>query len=126
MSSGGEPDDTPPRPKPQPIQRPKGAGKGDGAGSPPPDPCNIVENTIVNSPDRTVLRTVRVNDVLSVRLSPGPPIQLLVETSAGAVLGSLTSASVPQLVNCIGSGFSYSAIVTSIQGGVCNVQIQPT
>jgi hypothetical protein len=80
---------------------------------------------MVNSPDRTVLATVRVGDALDVHYEQGPPKQLLVRTANGAILGSLTSPSLPQIIQCSAQGYQYAAVITGIQGGMCNVQIQP-
>lgn len=126
MSSGDKYPDTSPRPAPKPI-KPLGA-KGAGGGQPlPPDsPCNVVELTVVNSPNRTVVTTIRVNDVLEVRYVPGPPKQLIVVTGGNAILGSLTPPSMAQLIACItAQGVNYEAVVLGIQGGRVDVQVQP-
>jgi hypothetical protein len=122
MSSGGDPDDSP-RPPAKPVPRRDGGPSG--GGNPPPGPCNIVVDTTVNSPDRAVLATLRPGDVLNVEYRQGPPIQLIARTANGAVLGSLTPPSLPQIVQCSREGYQYSAVVIEIRGGACSVQIQP-
>ena len=125
MSSGGRDDDGPVRPTPKAV-KPKtgkgseGGGTGGGAGA-----CNIIERTKINSPDPTVKSTLRVNDVLGVVYDPGPPKRLLVRTSAGSTLGSITSPSMPQLIQCIINGYEYEAIVLGLTGGMVEVQVQP-
>jgi hypothetical protein len=89
-SGGGGGNDDTWRPTSKPVPRPKG-GAGDGEREPPPDPCNITENTTLNSPDRTVLASLRVGDMLTVVFQPGPPRRLVAEQSPGVVAGSITS-----------------------------------
>ena len=121
MSSGG-PDDPNPRPPAKPVAPKK---KGGGGGSGGSDQCNIVERTNINSPDRTVKATLRTNDVLEVEYVAGPPKKLLVKTASGATLGSITSASMAQIIQCILAGYAYEAIVLAISGGLIEVQVQP-
>lgn len=122
MSSGGGGggDDDSPRPARRPVKPKKGADTG-GAG----DPCNIIERTKVNSPDRTVAATLRRDDVLTVEYDAGPPKRLIVRAASGSVLGSITSPSMPQLIQCIIGGYGYEAVVISIAGGMIEVQVQP-
>lgn len=124
VSSGDNDTGKSPRPPSKPVKPPPAAG--DGEGGPQIDPvCNIVERTLVNSPSRAVAATIRVGDTLSVLYSAGPPKQLLVETSGGATLGSLTPSSLAQLIQCILAGVQYEASVQSIQGGRIEVQVEP-
>ena len=124
--NGGGNDDTPLRPAARPVPvAPKAGGDGDGGGASAGSQCHIVERTKVNSPDPTVRATLRSGDVLSLEYDPGPPKRLLVRTSSGAILGSITSPSMPQLIQCIGAGFAYDVVVLSILGGLIEVQVQP-
>jgi len=125
MSSGGPEDDGPVRPAPKAVKPKTGKsseGGGTGAGS---GACNIIERTKINSPDPTVRATLRQNDVLDVAYEPGPPKRLLARTSAGSTLGSITSPSMPQLIQCIISGYEYEAVVLTLSGGMVEVQVQP-
>ena len=122
MSSGG-PSDPDPRPAAKPVLPKKKGGNGDGPGG--SHNCNIVERTNVNSPDRTVKATLRTNDVLEVEYVAGPPKKLLVKTTSGATLGSITSASMAQIIQCILAGYTYEAIVLGSTGGLVEVQVQP-
>jgi hypothetical protein len=123
MSSGG-PDDTEPVRPPAKQIKPK-KGKGSGGGATGADTCNIVERTKVNSPDPTVRATLRQNDILDVVYDAGPPKRLLARTTSGSTLGSITSPSMPQLIQCILSGYRYEAVVLAISGGMIEVQVQP-
>jgi hypothetical protein len=125
---GGGGGDTRPTPV-QPIPIGKGgsglAGSGSG-GSGSTDPCDIVEETNVNSINRSVLVTVQVGNILQVEKEGGPPVRLLVKTAPGAVLGSITSPMLAQILACIDAGHDYSAEVTSIAGGAVRVVISRT
>lgn len=102
------------------------AGAGDGRGiGVAPDPCSIMERTNLNSVVRQVLATVRVGDFLDVVYLPGPPSRLVAQTTAGAIVGSITSPSLLQFIQCIMAGRSYVAAVTSVQGAICQVTVQP-
>jgi hypothetical protein len=112
------------RPEPKPGQQ-VGSAEG-GGGREAPDPCAIVEVTNLNSVDATVLRGVRLGDRLNVVYRTGPPIRLLAETPTGEVLGSITSPSMAQIIQCIGQrGRRYIAEVRVIRGGICEVEVRP-
>jgi hypothetical protein len=125
--SGGGDRDWRPEPKPAPERRGDGGGdQGGGAGgggSPRADPCNIVEATTLNSVNRTVLATLRVGDVLDVVFQAGPPQQLLAQ-SRGQTAGSITSPSMPQIIQCIRAGNSYVAEIKSIRGALCRIEVR--
>lgn len=117
MSSSGPDDD--PRPTPP---KPKGGG----GGGDPSDDCDIREQTRLNSPDRTVLATLRVGDVLKLRLENGPPVVLLADDPRGKPAGSITSPMLPQIVQCIRRGRTYEAEIQALSGAVCEIQIRPS
>lgn len=118
MSSPGPDDD----PRPLTPSKPKG----DGGGGDPSDECDIHERTRLNSPDRTVLATLRVEDVLRLRLENGPPVVLLALDSRGRPAGSITSSRLPQIIQCIRQGRTYQADVLALNGAICEVQIRPS
>jgi len=123
MSSGGPQDDDPVRKTPKAV-KPKG-GKSSEGGETGAGVCNIVERTKINSPDATVRSTLRQNDVLDIVYDSGPPKRLLARTSGASILGSITSPSMPQLIQCIMSGYEYEAVVLTLSGGMVEVQVQP-
>ena len=97
-----------------------GNQSGDGS-----DPCDIHEDTVLNSPNQAIVSTLRVNDVLNVEYEIGPPRRLLVK-SQNKIAGSITSTSHVRIINCIrNEQRQYEAIVRSIAGGHCTVRIQP-
>lgn len=125
-SGGSGGDGWRPTPKPAPKKNTKDGegGSGDGGGATPPDQCNITEDTILNSPNKAVIQTLNVGDILSINLNSGPPRVL--EAMAGAeVAGSITSPSMSQIIECIDKDWQYDAVVLSVTGGRCQVRIQP-
>jgi hypothetical protein len=125
MSGGGGGGGDTWRPEPTPVVRKSGLGE-QGGGERPSTPCDLVENTTLNSPVRAVIATLRVGDVLDVTLDPGPPQRLLAQRGNGDIAGSITSPSMLQLIRCITRGnYSYEAEVLSIRGAICQVQIRP-
>lgn len=89
------------------------------------DPCDITEVTLLNSPNRTVVSTLRAGDQLEVELRPGPPRQLLA-VHGNQVVGSITSPKSAQIILCIRrENHAYFAVVRSIHGGLCEVKIRP-
>lgn len=130
--SGGGGGGGPWRPE-EPIPPTKRAGSGgtggggpDDGGLPPDDPCAITERATLNSPNRTVLGTLRAGDLLDVAYQPGPPRLLVAQTAAGLVAGSITSPSMLRIIQCISQhNRQYVVEVLSIRGAVCEVQIRP-
>jgi hypothetical protein len=124
MSGGGGGGDTW-RPEPSPVTS-KGEDISNGGSGRPSGPCDLVEITTLNSPNRGVISTLRAGDRLEVKLESGPPQRLLAKLSTGETAGSITSPSMLQIVRCIVDGHhQYEAEVLSIRGAVCQVQIQP-
>ena len=95
---------------------------GDGG---PEDPCNIIEVTNINSVDRVVASSLSEGDDLFLEYEPGPPQRLVVKTLTGAILGSITSPSMLQLIQCIIAGNAYVAVVLVVRGAQVQVRIQP-
>ncbi len=105
-----------------------GSGNGNGGGgwSGPDDAvdcANFFERTVINSPNPAVLKTLKVGDVLQVTVDAKRVVKVV--TDSGDVAGSVTSARMLQLINCIEDGFTYVAIVKSIDGGRASVEIRP-
>jgi hypothetical protein len=104
------------------MSEPKGGGAGGGvvAG----DPCVIDELTSLNSVSPVALRNVRPGTLLDVVFMAGPPQRLVVQDRNGQIVGSITSRSMLQIIECIQSGRRYVAEVLGIQGGSCQVQVK--
>lgn len=132
MSGGGGGGGDTWRPDPKPVVKSPGIGSGGKApgggsgGDGQPDPCAISEITSLNSVDRVVLATVQPGDVLDVVYASGPPRRLIVKTAKGSIVGSITSPSMPQLIQCITQADrEYKADVLSIRGAVCQTRVRP-
>ena len=121
-SGGGEWRPTTPSERSDQKARGSSGGRDGGASS---DACDITEVTTLNSLNRTTASTLRVGDVLDVELRVGPPRQLLA-TRSDAVAGSITSSKSAQIIQCIKrEGRAYVAVVVTIRGGLCKVEIRP-
>jgi hypothetical protein len=124
-SMSGSSSNRPWRPKVRPVTGPEKEGGGGGGGA-TPDACNIRETTPLNSVNRTVITGLRAGDRLAVVFEPGPPQRLVARTAADVVAGSITSASMLQIIRCIlQEGVEYEAEVLSVRGASCMVRVQP-
>ena len=93
-------------------------------GDTPPDACDITEITTLSSPNPLVLSTLQVGVVLKIVLKPGPPRQLLAMRRSD-VAGAITSPKSPQIMQCIShEGRSYIAVVQTVRGGSCGVEVR--
>lgn len=95
----------------------------DTPGGQPSDPCDIVDLTMLNSPDRTVLATLSAGMSLPLEYQAGPPRRLVAVAPAG-IAGSITSISLPQLIQCIQNNNKYVAEILSLRGAVCQVRVR--
>jgi uncharacterized membrane protein YeaQ/YmgE (transglycosylase-associated protein family) len=98
-----------------PTPRPPGNGS---------DCAKLHEQTTLNSVDPNVLSTIKKDDILTIHAqSPRGPLVVL--NQSGGVVGSITSASLAKILDCINDGFEYVAIVQSVKGGQVIVLIRP-
>lgn len=100
-------------------------GSGSSGGWVPSAPSNACERinfrAVINSP-QPIVSTLKVQDVLAVKLQTTPAPAVVVEFQ-GTIVGALTGAHVNSLVNCLQNGYTYEAIVVAIAGGSCTVQV---
>ena len=101
-----------------------GSGGGDGV---PLDPCLKPHKGAINSPKESILRPVRVADILQVRVNEsGTRPILIVADSNGKEAGSLTFPGYLQVIECIRDRqFRYQAVVEKISGGIYEVRVEP-
>ncbi|MYI75501.1 MAG: hypothetical protein F4057_09360 [Acidobacteria bacterium] len=104
-----------------PSGRPMQGGKGDQNGGDSGDLCDITEDTTLNSPDRTVLATLRDGDELVIELHGG---RRLLAKRRDRIAGSVTSARHANILQCMQQGREYKAVELSVKGGACRVRIQ--
>lgn len=83
--------------------------------------CNIVESVPLNSPQPLIVRKLKKGDILSVEVDG----KSLVAKLEGDKAGALTPSSLLDLLDCIEKGKEYVAVVTTIKGGFCEVEIRP-
>jgi hypothetical protein len=101
-----------------------GSSGGDWA-PPSKDTCaTLSEHTTLNSPDRTVLSTIKKGDKLSVEIQTVGTAVVVKALYQGKVAGSITSSIIQRLAECVEEGYSYVADVTEdVRGGVCKVHV---
>jgi hypothetical protein len=87
------------------------------------DPCILTEETILNSPNPAVVGSLKAGDVLTVNLERGPPVRVVLRTSAGQTAGSITGAKLPQIIACLDAGVNYKAEVVSVRAGAVRVRV---
>lgn len=112
--------------RPRPVVIPSNGGGGaEGAEGGTPNPCDISEITNLNSPNRTVISTLRIGDILDIVFQSGPPQRLVAQQTLGAIAGSITSPSMMQIIQCITiHQIDYVAEVVGIRGAVCQVKVR--
>ena len=111
------------RPDPVTPIAPRSRGGGGSRSAGGPDPCVLIEDTNLNSPVPAVVGSLKAGDVLTVKLEPGPPVRVIVQTSAGLTAGSITSAKLPQIIKCLEAGVDYKADVVSVKGAAVRVRV---
>lgn len=98
-------------------------GSAGGGGPVGPDPCVFTESTNLASPNIAVVSTLTVGSVLSVVLQNNP--LRVVAMSGSALAGSITSARLADIIECMRAGRQYQARVIQINGGAVTVEIYP-
>jgi hypothetical protein len=96
-----------------------GGGGGGAAGS---SKCEILEETVLNSPDASVIKTLRPGDILSLQQQGR---SVVATTIQGQKAGSITFRRLADLLECMGLHYTYVAEVRRITGGTCQVWIHP-
>jgi hypothetical protein len=120
VSGGGGGSGGSSRPDPVTPQTPRKGGGGVSGGF---DPCVLTEETTLNSPVPATVGALKPGDVLAVDLEQGPPLRVVVRTSAGLTAGSITSAKLPQIIACLQAGVSYIAQVVSVRAAAVRVRV---
>jgi hypothetical protein len=118
---GGGSDDW--RPISTPVPPGGGATGGAGGGAGAPNPCIFTEVAILSSPNSQVIGGLSIGSVLSVVLQQAP-LRVVVMTGS-AIAGSITSARLADIIQCIRAGQQYEAKVTQINGGAVTVEVYP-
>jgi hypothetical protein len=83
----------------------------------------FTELAVLASPNAQVIGNLVVGSVLTVVLQENP--LRVVALHQGAIAGSITSARLADIIECIRRGQIYAARVTAINGGIVRVEIYP-
>ena len=89
------------------------------------DCASLFFTTALASPVAGVIATLKIGEVLSLKAPTPPSTVVLAVTAAGSTAGSVISPHHAKMVDCMRQGFGYVAIVRSISGGACDVEIRP-
>ncbi len=123
--SGGDRSSYEPTRTPIPTGGSTSGGGGSSSGGGGADPCEIVQDAPINSPNPAVVPLLTVGDVLDVVLTGIAPRQVLqVQTPSGGVAGSLTHVGHLALIRCIDAGNAYRAEVIQRTGGSIVVRVE--
>ncbi|WP_298837728.1 hypothetical protein [uncultured Roseobacter sp.] len=104
-----------------------GPGGGGGDGSDGADECALSFETHLFSPVPGVADRLSTGDLLSIRVVGAAPAQVGVfaPTLGGAQAGSVAGVrQLPQLIECLDSGVSYSGVVLSASGPNIRIRIE--
>ncbi len=107
-----------------PPLRPSTSGDGGGDGGPPQDDCAFTEITVLSSPNQAVIQTLGVGSVLAV-VHETQPASRVVAMSNLDIAGSITSAKVMKMIECMNRGYNYAATIREIAGGRVTVEVHP-
>jgi hypothetical protein len=102
----------------------KGMGTGGrwGVGNLGTECKDITFETNLFSPDPTVLILIKQGDILEVEYTrPKGPLLVVYK---GKIVGTIITKLSTQLIVCIETGTKFIAVVKSIDGGSCTVQIK--
>jgi len=103
-----------------------GSNYGGGNGDDTPSCETLVVRTFLSSPDPSVIRSLKVGDVLTVTLQQQSDVDMLLAVdSFGKVSGSLVPRYFAKFVSCIRDGTNYVAVVQDLNGGQVLVEIRP-
>lgn len=126
MSGGGPSSEREPfRPVPTKVPSTSTGDGGGGGGGGSLDECAFTEITILSSPDPAVVAGLSVGDVLAVVMETQPVPRLVVMAGGHRIAGSVTSAKLLDMMECIRRGYNYAATVRDIAGGRVTVEIHP-
>ena len=96
-------------------------GGGGGAGA--HNPCAFTELAVLSSPNAQVVAQLTTSSILKIALEQTP--LRVVATHQGAIAGSITTARLADIIECIRAGQVYEARVTQINGGLVHIEIYP-
>jgi hypothetical protein len=88
-----------------------------------PNCTRYVSETVLSSPAPAIITGLRQGDRLHIEFDSPPNERIIIaRTDDGQIAGSITGDS--RLRACMVGGYRYVAIVQSVSGGACKVQIR--
>jgi len=100
-----------------------GGGYGGGGGGEELSCAALVIRTTLSSPKPDIVRTLHETDDLKI-VKEGSSGPVVAKTRDGATAGSITSGQLLRLMQCIDDGYTYVAIVRSIDKGKVDVEVR--
>jgi len=80
--------------------------------------------THLSSPKPAVIKTLQKNDQLTVELqNHGGRSVVVAKTAKGQEAGSITGSGLAKLIECLHQGHPFKAVVISVEGGGCLVNV---
>lgn len=105
------------------MSGPSGPG-GDWVNEPTDDCAKLSEVTTLNSPNKDVLKDVKKNDQLEIRLRSSGSSVVVEALHNEKVAGTITSSIIQRIAECIEKNHKYVAdVIEEIKGGVCKVRV---
>jgi hypothetical protein len=101
-----------------------GSYAGDDSGGKELD-CNIVRRDSLTDPDPKVLKTLKKGDVCEVQLDESAGRARIVVVHKGAIVGILFFQGFTRMIECMRGGHDYIAIIQTLKGGWCEVEVRP-
>lgn len=89
-----------------------------------PSCLDLFDRVPLSSPNPHAVRNLTVGTTLTVAAQT-PTGPLVAINAAGVLVGSILTSRLVAFLRCIESGTDYAAIVTSIQGGLIEVEVRP-
>lgn len=105
--------------------RRRGSGGGGRVAAIEPSCGDINFETVLNSPVQQVLSQLRKGDCLKVELRTSDKRRTVIASRSGQPAGSITSSDLQRLIECLGKGMTFRAIVLEVTQGLCRVQVLP-
>lgn len=102
-----------------------GGGGGGGWYEPTENSCDkLTSETTLSSPNAGVLAQLQTGMELDVEVDDSSGARVIRATYQGQIAGSITSAVIQKIADCIEQGYAYVAEVLSVHGGACRVRVR--
>lgn len=93
--------------------------------APTEDSCDkLTSETTLSSPNAAVLAQLQAGMELDVEVDDSSGARVIRATYQSQIAGSITSAVIQKIADCIELGHQYLAEVLSVSGGACRVRVR--